>query len=185
MASVPEPASGYTLRAASPGRRGLWKELLPWLGSKFENLPVLEALTEAEKALIFGAGRCPRRLTVEALEGRQMMAANLQATFSDGLLRVEGTPGRIRLRCSRLAIRSLWTTLHPERRSTASAQIAAQSVERIEVYGLAGDDKITLAGISLPGVAVVCPGRPDRRRRGKRQYRRFGDGRQNLRRPGR
>lgn len=58
------------------------------------DLPALELLTADELARVLGAGKANRvRLGVERLEGRELMAAAISASFSDGVLTVYGTTG--------------------------------------------------------------------------------------------
>jgi hypothetical protein len=77
---------------------------------RIEDLPALETLTEEEMARIFGAGRQNRvQLGVEALETRNLMAASLAASFTNGLLRVEGTEA-----ADRIVIRQIGSNLQVE-----------------------------------------------------------------------
>src|SRR4051812_17242206 len=69
---------------------------------RIEDLPPATPMAEGEADLVVGAGKPSRRLGVETLEGRELMAAGVTASLAGGVLRVEGTPGADQIRVTQL-----------------------------------------------------------------------------------
>src|SRR5688572_8225660 len=109
--------------------------------SDIDILPGAEPLTEAEAAAVWGAGRA--RLHVEGLEGRELMAASLTATFEGGLLRIEGTdrPDRVTVQQARTQISVAGLAIQTP--TGPVARVPAAEVRQIEVAGLGGNDLVT------------------------------------------
>ncbi len=86
------------------------------------------------------------RLVVESLEGRELMASALTASFDDGLLRITGTTlsDQITVRQSKGLISVAGQTIHTSAGNFKS--IPAGQVRRIQILGLDGNDSITIAG---------------------------------------
>jgi Ca2+-binding RTX toxin-like protein len=86
-------------------------------------------------------------VTVELLERRQQLAASLTATFgvADGLLRIEGTPrdDRIAVLVNQDQISVLGTDISLIGRGSTVPSLPLTEVQRVEVYGLGGDDLLT------------------------------------------
>ena len=89
---------------------------------------------------------------IECLEDRSLMAAHLTATLSNGLLRVDGTAGAdhivIRQKHNQISVDG---TVIKVRGQGSVASVSADSVNRVEVRGLEGDDFIQVGGDSLSG----------------------------------
>jgi hypothetical protein len=114
---------------------------------RIEDLPALETLTEEEMARIFGAGRQNRvQLGVEALETRNLMAASLAASFTNGLLRVEGTEA-----ADRIVIRQIGSNLQVEGVTITGADgkpftPLATAVTSVRVDALGANDLVWVQG---------------------------------------
>ena len=110
-----------------------------------DRLKTLFAACSSKTQFPRNKARRERRLSIESLEARQMMTANLQAALSaDGLLRVEGTPKPdtilIRQDNDQISVTGIQITTSTRNQS----QVAAGAVKRIEVYGVEGNDTIRL-----------------------------------------
>lgn len=86
-----------------------------------------------------------RRLSLESLENRQLMAANITATLSDGVLSVKGTP-----RNDVIIMRQIGNTL-----SIDGVSINGSGpITKIEVSGFAGNDVLRLDGNGVTNQSV-------------------------------
>src|SRR5262245_61141534 len=107
-----------------------------------EDLPPVTDLSEEEQARILGAGKRPRaQLGVEVLEGRELMAANLLASLSNGQLQIEGTE-----QADNILVRPNADRIEVVNGATNTTVFSAltQQVRQIAVQGLAGDDLIRI-----------------------------------------
>jgi uncharacterized protein YkwD len=97
------------------------------------------------------------RPEVEGLEERSLMASHLTANLSGGVLRIEGTNqnDQILVRQDNNRISVSYTDIKVG--SGYQASVAASSVKRIEVRGLAGDDRISLDSENRGGQALHVP----------------------------
>lgn len=91
-----------------------------------------------------------KQLLLESLESRQLMVANLTATLVGDVLQVEGTEAAdvIDIRQDAGQLRVVGATVQVA--GAAADSVNARSVRRIEVLGLGGNDRITLANGSQP-----------------------------------
>lgn len=105
-----------------------------------------------------------KRLSFDTLERRDLMAASLAATLSsDGLLQIEGTEGADRILVrqdnGQISVNGISVAYN----GSPAAQINASLVQRIEVYGLGGDDVIRLdsgtESVTAPATLVGGAGR--------------------------
>ena len=99
-----------------------------------------------------------RPLRFEALEGRQLLAANLTATLSGGVLKVEGTEAAdtivLRQRNGAISI----DNIRIKYGSALYSSISQSLVNSIEVYALGGNDKVYGNSDSVVGYqAIVKP----------------------------
>lgn len=82
-------------------------------------------------------------LDVEPLEDRDLLAAQITATFAGGILRIEGTPRndliRIRQVHGRISVDGQQIQVNSHQKVN---QVAASAVKKIDVLGLQGDDRI-------------------------------------------
>jgi hypothetical protein len=124
---------------------------------------------------IFGAGRA--RLGFEALETRELMAASLTASLSNGVLRVEGTPNADHIRIEQTPTKISVVNIQTGG-TVASASTAA--VQHVVVDGLAGDDQVWVnygSGALTPLLEVSgSEGRDVLHSRGTTQVAGLGDG---------
>lgn len=98
------------------------------------------------------AGRKPAFSPVcESLEDRNLMAAQVTANLSGGLLRIDGTnlPDRILVRQinNRISVDGVAIAVNGQKQ----ANVSAASVQRIEIHGYAGDDQIGLNSEAFRG----------------------------------
>ncbi len=108
-----------------------------------EDLPALEHLTEEEMARTFGAGKHNRaRLGVEVLEGRELMASNLTASMTGGVLRIEGTNNADHIRILQSGDQIAVEGISIQAGGASQASVSAAAVQRIAVEALAGDDHV-------------------------------------------
>ncbi len=117
---------------------------------RIDDLPPIEALSEEEQAKILGAGRPRARLGIEHLETRELMAANITASLlPSGTLRIEGTDAadKIHVLQSDGTSKNVWVGSEPG--ATDYGKFSGSSVQRIEIFGLGGDDLIDLRGTNI------------------------------------
>ncbi|MFO0864595.1 MAG: hypothetical protein U0744_08085 [Gemmataceae bacterium] len=114
-----------------------------------QDLPEDDLLSQEEMDLLFGAGKI--RLGVESLEQRDLMAAQLTATFAQGVLRVEGTDMR-----DRIVVQQANGNLkvdgvninYVNADSPGVTSVALSEVKRLELAGLGGDDFLAVLGVA-------------------------------------
>ena len=100
--------------------------------------------------------RRPRtvRLSLEALEDRQLMATNLTATLTGGLLRVEATAGadtvHVRQSDNQISVDGIAI----QTGTSSQASVAVSLVNQVEIRSLAGNDQIWLGDV---GKALAVP----------------------------
>lgn len=86
-----------------------------------------------------------RSLTMESLENRQLMAANITAGLSGGVLRVEGTPNN-----DTIILRQIGNVI-----SIDGVRInGSGTINRIEIQGLGGNDILRLDGNTVTNQSV-------------------------------
>ena len=103
-----------------------------------------------------------RKLFLEGLETRTLMAANLTATLdtSDKILRIEGTNAAdsivVRNNAGRVSVNGITIQVNNNGAISNPSSVSRNLVTRVEVQGLAGNDVITMnetgmtAGQGLP-----------------------------------
>lgn len=92
-----------------------------------------------------------RAIMVESLEDRKLMAANLMADLNGSVLRIEGTPHNdsivVRQSNNLISVDSI----RIRQNGTLVPRISANSVSRIDIFGLAGNDTILLNSDAVSG----------------------------------
>ena len=94
------------------------------------------------------SGRISRTLSMETLENRQLMAANITASLSGGVLRVEGTQQN-----DTIIMRQIGNTV-----SIDGVRInGSGTINRIEIRGLGGNDVLRADGNGVFNQSVRIP----------------------------
>lgn len=96
-----------------------------------------------------------RPLRFEALEPRNLLAANLMASFAGGILRIEGTEGADTILLRQITGNLSIDNINIQTSSGNVARIAASSVSRIDIFALGGNDRIQLNSESVPGQQAI------------------------------
>jgi hypothetical protein len=105
-----------------------------------EDLPDDEILSQEEMDLLFGAGKI--RLGVESLEQRDLMAAQLTASLTGSVLRIEGTDKADQIRILQSNNQISIEGVAIQSGTTPRLSINVSEIDRIFVDGLEGDDQI-------------------------------------------
>jgi Ca2+-binding RTX toxin-like protein len=96
-----------------------------------------------------------RKLLVEGLESRALMAADLMATLNlaDQVLRIEGTPRNdsivVRNQSGQVSVANIMINVNDNGLITPSANVARNLISRVEVRALAGDDTVTMNEVGM------------------------------------
>ncbi len=100
--------------------------------------------------------RSTRTFQFDTLESRVVMASNLIASLSGGVLRIEGTEGAdnitVRQTSGNLSVDGIKISYL----GSQIAKVSAGSVSRIEVFGLGGNDRILLNSEAVSGQQAIA-----------------------------
>src|SRR5947209_1824374 len=95
------------------------------------------------------------RLGIEILERRDLLASGLTANFSAGLLRIDGTESTDQINVREINHQISVDGIQIQSGKKVVAGVNAHSVKKITVYGLAGDDLISI-GLSQADAARIA-----------------------------
>lgn len=113
-----------------------------------DDLPAVQDLSPEELEQIFGAGRSRfRPLGVESLESREMMAANITASLTGGLLSVQDNRAGDQIHIRQVSGQVSVDGVAIQVGATSQSSVAASSVNRIEVHTPAGNDQVWLGDV--------------------------------------
>jgi uncharacterized protein with LGFP repeats len=117
-----------------------------------EDLPPVEQLSVEEMQALFGAGRKPFQPSLESLESRELMAANLTASLlPGGVLHIEGTERADQIRVVQTGSELKVEGFSIQTASGLKSSVSLASVRLVEVDALGGDDQFW-ATYTPPGV---------------------------------
>lgn len=88
---------------------------------------------------------------LEHLENRDLLAASLTGNLTSGILTIEGTEAADRITVRQINGRISVDGINLRVGNTNQKDVAATSISRIRVYGLGGNDMISLNSESIPG----------------------------------